>query len=493
MRMASTLCILLTCLCLQAEVRWGSGLSPNNISPARNLPAEVTASNLLWEVRLGTHQYSIPTIDRDKIILGINDMGVQRDGYQPSGGGAVVCLDLKTGKTDWTLPVPRVADGTTAPNYFDHWKCGICSGPVVYGDRIYLVGNRGDVLCLDRKGQSDGNAAPFVDEHAYMGLPDRVTLTPQDGDIVWRFDFRKECGVLVHDTCGSTIQLVDGMLLVCTSNGTDRRHQQPLAPEAPALIVLDAETGALIARDAEAQMGQNILHGNWSSPSVGEVKGRKLIFFTGGDGILYAFELPKRSADKQVQSLKKVWQSDCNPKHFRVNERGEKLIYSTWQNKRQDGPSEAIGTPVFADGQVYIATGQSPVYGLGAACLTCFDAETGSVVWRTEKVNRTLATVAVKDGIIYLPDQNDALHAFDAKTGETLWTHELTSTVCYANALVADGKVYVGTERGDFWVLKAGRNKEVLFHTRLPSAPVTVAAADGLLILPLQNRIQCYR
>jgi outer membrane protein assembly factor BamB len=99
----------------------------------------------------------------------------------------------------------------------------------------------------------------------------------------------------------------------------------------------------------------------------------------------------------------------------------------------------------------------------------------------------------VKDGIIYLPDQNDALHAFDAKTGETLWTHELTSTVCYANALVADGKVYVGTERGDFWVLKAGRNKEVLFHTRLPSAPVTVAAADGLLILPLQNRIQCYR
>lgn len=493
MRVLRAAVLLLSVLCARAEDRWGNAISPNSVSSARNLPSELTASNLLWEVRLGTHQYSIPTIDQGKVYLGINDQGVQRDGYQPSGGGAIVCLDLKTGNTEWTLPVPRVADGTTAPNYFDHWKCGICSGPVVVGDRIYLVGNRGDVLCLDRKGQADGNAGPFTAEHDYMGLPDRVTLTPQDGDIVWRFDFRKECGVLVHDTCGSTIQLIDGMLFVCTSNGTDRRHQQPIAPEAPALIVLDAETGALIARDAEEEMGKNILHGNWSSPVTGEVKGQKLVFFTGGDGILYAFQLPKRSADKHVQPLKKVWQSDINPTHFRVDEQGQKRIYSTWQNKRQDGPSEAIGTPVFAEGRVYVATGQSPVYGLGAACLTCFDAETGAVVWRTEKVNRTLATIALQDGIIYLPDQNNSLHAFDAKTGETLWTHDLTSTVCYANALVADGKVYIGTERGDFWILKAGRQKEVLSHTRLPSPPVTVVAADGLLLLPLQNRMQCYR
>ena len=493
MRAISATVVLLSVLCSQAEVRWGNNLSPNSVSTARNLPSELTTSNLLWEVRLGTHQYSIPTIARGKVYVGINDLGVQRDGYQPSGGGAVVCLDLKTGNTDWTLPVPRVADGTTAPNYFDHWKCGICSGPVVVGERIYLVSNRGDVLCLDSKGQANGNDGPFVDEHTYMGLPDRVTLTPQDGDIIWRYDFRKECGVLVHDTCGSTIQLIDGMLFVCTSNGTDRRHQQPLAPEAPALIVLDAETGKLIARDVEKEMGQGILHGNWSSPSSGLLKGRRLIFFAGGDGFLRAFDVPKRTKNDTVQALTCVWKTDCNPQHFRFDEKGEKRIYSTWQNKRPDGPSEAIGTPVFADGRVYIATGQSPIYGLGTACLTCFDAETGRVVWRTEKVNRTLATIALQDGIIYLPDENNTLHAFEAETGVTLWTHDLTSTVSYANALVADGKIYMGTERGDFWILKAGRQKEVLFHTRWPSPPVTVVAADGILLLPLQNRIQCYR
>lgn len=493
MRRIGALALINVCLCCLAEVRWGNGLSPNSVSPATGLPSACTPSNLLWEVRLGTHQYSIPTIDNGKIFLGINDQGVQRDGYVPSGGGAVVCLDLKSGKTDWTLPIPRVADGTTAPNYFDHWKCGVCSGPVVVGKRIFLVGNRGDVLCLDREGQLNGNDGPFQDERDYMGLPDRVTLTPQDGDILWRYDFRKECSVLVHDTCGSTIQFVDNLLIVCTSNGTDRRHQQPLAPEAPALIVLDAETGALIARDGEEEMGRNILHGNWSSPCYAKVSGMDLIFFTGGDGILYAFELPKRTADGKVQRLKRVWASDCNPKHFRVNEQGEKKIYSTWQHKRQDGPSEAIGTPVYSDGRVYIATGQSPVYGLGAACLTCFDALTGTVVWRTEKLNRTLATVAIQDGILYLPDQDSKLHAFDVKTGETIWTHDIGSTVCYANAFVADNKIYLGTERGDFWILKAGREKEVLFNTRLPSPPVTVTAADGALLLPLQNRIQLYR
>jgi outer membrane protein assembly factor BamB len=493
MRSVCAIAFITACLCSLAEIRWGNGLSPNSVSSVTGLPATCTSTNLVWEVRLGTHQYSIPTIDRGKIFLGINDQGVQREGYLPSGGGAVVCLDLKTGKTLWTLPIPRVADGTVPPNFFDQWRCGVCSGPVAVGKRVFLVGNRGDVLCLDREGQLDGNDGPFRDERRYMGLPDDVPLTPQDGDIIWRYDFRKECSVLIHDTCGSTIQFVDNLLIVCTSNGTDRHHQQPLAPDAPSLIVLDAETGALIARDREAEMGRNILHGNWSSPCFAEVSGKKLIFFAAGDGILYAFELPKRRSDGTVQQLKKVWASNCTPNHFRMDEQGKKKVYSSWQNKRQDGPSEAIGTPVYSDGHLYVATGQSPLYGLGAACLTCFDALTGAVVWRTEKLNRSLATAAIKDNILYLPDQASTLHAFDVKTGETIWTHDVGSTVCYANAFVADDKVYLGTERGGFWIFKAGREKEVLFNTRLPSPPITVTATEGALLMPLQNRIRLYR
>src|ERR1700755_297466 len=34
----------------------------------------------------------------------------------------------------------------------------------------------------------------------------------------------------------------------------------------------------------------NIFHSTWSSPSMGVVGGRPLIFFAGGNGVVYAFE-----------------------------------------------------------------------------------------------------------------------------------------------------------------------------------------------------------
>jgi hypothetical protein len=36
----------------------------------------------------------------------------------------------------------------------------------VDGNRVYVVGNRGEILCLDRDGQANGNDGPFLDELA---------------------------------------------------------------------------------------------------------------------------------------------------------------------------------------------------------------------------------------------------------------------------------------------------------------------------------------
>lgn len=49
--------------------------------------------------------------------------------------------------------------------------------------------------------------------------------------------------------------------------------------------MLDKTSGRLIARDDE-QMAPRIFHSTWSAPSLGEIKGRPLIFFAGGDGIV---------------------------------------------------------------------------------------------------------------------------------------------------------------------------------------------------------------
>jgi outer membrane protein assembly factor BamB len=425
----------------------------------RDLPADPGAAPPLWELKLGLHQYSIPTIDRGRIFLAADDSAVQQPGYQPTGGGVLLCVEQATGKLIWELPSPRYMEGVKPPYHFDQWQCGICSQPIVDGERVFVVGNRGEVLCVDRN---------------------RST-------VLWRYNFITELGVVPHDVCGSTPLIVGDLVMACTSNGLDDHHDKVPAPRAPTLVALDKETGRLVARDEE-RIGERLLHCNWSSPSAGVVDGRTLVFFGGGDGILYAFELPSLSRDGGVQTLKKVWSYDGNPPGYRMRD-GVPVPHSTDRKLRTDGPSEIIGTPVFSGGRVYVAIGQSPLYGQGQGCLSCVDAATGKKVWDSTLVERTLATPALADGLLYMVDLTGNAHCFDAATGERCWVHPLGAKTWCASPFVADGKVYVSTESSILWTLRAGRKLEVLSRTRWKTPPITPTAADGVLYLPTQRSL----
>jgi len=484
------LCLFTTVGVSAPEVHWGCGDSPNSVDNAGNVPSSLAAEPV-WVYKIGTHQYSIPTVDSEYIFVGTNDGGCTREGYESNGGSVLSCLDKKNGEVVWTLQSPRNFAGNTTPHYFNKWRSGFISGPLVIKDRIYLVGSRADVLCLDRAGQANGNDGPFMDEIGYMQLNgDNPSLTGKDGDIIWKFDMLKELDVSPHDSCGSTILYVDGLLYINSSNAIGPGHSPATRPDSPTLFVLDARDGRLLAVD-DCKIAGKAFHGSWCSPCFGEVDGRRLIFFGGGDGIMYAFEALKNNESKSVQTLKAAWSADCNPPHFRVRD-GQKLQYSAWNNRLTTGPSEPIGSPVFMDGRLYVAVGQSPLHGEGEGCLTCFDAASGEVIWRTEKLNRTLATLAVSNGVIYVPDMAGMLHAFDQADGTSLWSADLGGCVQYANARVADGKVFIGTERGRFWIFKEGRSKELLYETKLPSPPITVVADNGMLYIPMQNRIIAY-
>jgi outer membrane protein assembly factor BamB len=296
-----------------------------------------------------------------------------------------------------------------------------------------------------------------------------------------------ELDVVPHDVCGSTLLLHGDLLYACTSNGIDDRHDKIPKPDAPSLIALDKRTGRLVARDNET-IGRCMLHCNWSSPSPGRVKGRDLIFFGGGDGVLYAFEPPASSSDSRVQMLRKVWSYDCNPPDFRMRN-GQPVAYSKHNQNSSDGPSEVIGTPVFYSGRVYVAIGQSPLHGNGRGCLSCVDAATGAKVWASELVERTLATPSIADGLLYIPDTTGNLHCFDASTGKRHWVHPLGGKTWSASSFVADGKVYAGTEAGYLLVLQAGKELKVLSKTRLKTNPITLTAAQGVLYIPTQRSL----
>ena len=78
-------------------VRWGGMTNPNMVSTATGLPEDPGSNAPLWEVKLGTHQYSIPTLDGGRVYIGASDAVVTRPGYTPSGGGVVMCVDQATG------------------------------------------------------------------------------------------------------------------------------------------------------------------------------------------------------------------------------------------------------------------------------------------------------------------------------------------------------------------------------------------------------------
>jgi outer membrane protein assembly factor BamB len=500
--------LLLPALMAADWPQWGGRGERNMVSDEKGLPAtfdpgrkspqgggidQATTGNVKWVARLGSQTYGTPTVADGRIYVGTNDDGLQDKRLSPTQGGRLMCLDEATGKLLWHLVVPRF-DCRPRPVNFDDMNLGLCSSATVEGERVWLVSNRGEVLCLSVRGLAQGNQGPFTDEGRYMAGPDRppVALQPTDADILWRYDMLGELKVWPHDAVSCSPLVVGELVYACTSNGVERGHTKVVSPLAPSLIALDKKTGRLAAVDDE-KIGTRLFHGQWSSPSLGVVAGRRLVLFGAGDGLLYAFEALD-SVPKEPVGLKKVWWFDCNPPQYK-NYGGKKFNYLSGDVRKHQGnindgqfigPSEIIATPVFYKNRVYVATGQDPAHGRGRGILCCVDAgKTGDVtasgkIWTYDRIGRSLSNVAVADGLVYAADTFEGLHCLDAETGQCYWFQPSNSEI-WGSPLVADGKVYLPTKKG-LMVLAAGRQRKVLCEVHL-GAPeyCTPVAANGVL------------
>src|SRR5690606_13699272 len=103
--------------------------------------------------------------------------------------------------------------------------------------------------------------------------------------------------------------------------------------------------------------GNNIVHGQWSSPTYANLGGREQALFAGGDGWLYSFD-PKGDGNG---NSKLWWKFDCNPKETK------------WILGGTGTRNNIIATPVVYDGLVYVAVGQDPEHGEGVGQLWCID------------------------------------------------------------------------------------------------------------------------
>jgi outer membrane protein assembly factor BamB len=509
--------------------QWGGRNERNFISKERGLPVEFhpgsrgaastnttdaaePALNVLWTAALGSLTYSTPAVAGRRVFLGTNDERLEHPWVGRSGGGVILCFDAETGRRIWQLPVPRLKTRNKQFN-FDDMKLGICSSPTIVENRLYIVSSRGEVLALDIAGQADGNDGPFVDEARYIAdtaerpdkpgrfdaadappPPEPVELSPEDGDIVWRYDFFAELDVWAQDAVDASILALGDRLFVGTSVGVDKSHTFIPSPNAPDLIVLDRHTGRLLAT-SESPVGTNIFHGEWSSPTLARAGRRELIVWGGGDGACYAFD-PKfePGVGGQPGLLRRVWRFDANPPAYRVRD-GKRLPY----NKNQEGPSEIIATPVFDGRRIYVGIGQDSRHGDGPGCFSCIDPRgggdiTGSArVWQSLDVRRSFSSAAVAGGFAVIADFSGILRCFDAETGRTWWTHDLDAHV-FGSPLVADGRIYIGDEKGYVTVLALSREKKLLASNRLDAAIYTTPVpASGVLYVATSKTLYAFK
>ncbi len=561
------------------------------------------AENIKWVARVGSQTYGNPVIAGGKVFVGTNNGAGYLSRYPADVDlGCLICFDEETGKFLWQdsnekLPTGRVHD----------WPLqGVCCSPLVEGNRLWYVTNRGEVVCLDTEGFHDGEddgplqgelaplfsirrsddattdlvapAAKALDAGsvteairqqfaaAGMELPSSIevktvapgkkwelrvliegaqrlcliavqgpnlqaskVLTPadrQEADSIWRFDMMGKLRVSQHNMCSCSVTAIGDILFVNTSNGVDESHINIPSPDAPSFMAMNKHTGEVYWTDQSP--GENILHGQWSSPTAGLLGGVPQVIFGGGDGWVYSF-----CADEGANGKPELlWKFDANPKE------------SEWILGGAGTRNNIIATPVICDGLVYVAVGQDPEHMEGIGHLWCIDPtkrgdvsptlavkaddkstiiphrrlqailpEQGeatipnpnsALVWEysqqdqngdgqidfEEEMHRSIGTVAIKDDLLFVSDFSGLFHCLDAKTGAVHWTYDMMAAA-WGSPLIVNDHVYIGDEDGDICVFNLSAEKhEPLAELNMGSSVYsTPVVANGVLFIANRTHV----
>lgn len=428
---------------------WGGAPDRNMVNGTRGitLDFDLEENRVLWTAQLGSQTYGNPIYAGGKVLVGTNNGAAYRPKYPAAKDmGILLCFDAKDGKFLWQLSREKMPSGRV-----NDWPLqGICSAPIVEGDRLWLVTNRCEVMCLDLDGFHDGTND---------GETDEVDTEINDADILWTVDMYDELGVFPHNLAVSSPVTHGDTLYLNTGNGVDEGHLEIPAPRAPSFLGLNKNTGEVVFEDNSPASG--ILHGQWSSPCIGVVDGKTQVIFAGGDGWMYSFD----TANHEL-----LWKFDLNPKEnlYELGGAGTRCYI--------------IGTPVFYDNSVFLAVGQDPEHGEGVGHLWRVDAtksgdispelgEIGTpgepnpnsgVIWHYGGVDeerepiyrRTMATVAIHGGLVFAADLSGFVHCLDVKTGQRYWQHDLMAAL-WGSPLYVDGHVFIGDEDGRLSIFDA--------------------------------------
>jgi outer membrane protein assembly factor BamB len=125
-----------------------------------------------------------------------------------------------------------------------------------------------------------------------------------------------------------------------------------------------------------------------------------------------------------------------------------------------------IPTAVFHNGVIYLSRGYRNSDYLAIRPGGRGDVTATHVVWRTPTGASYVPSILYYDGLLYMTNEVGVVTCADAATGSLVWRHRLGG-VFFASPVAGDGKIYMVSETGETYVLRAGREPEVLARNDL--------------------------
>jgi outer membrane protein assembly factor BamB len=375
------------------------------------------------------------------------------------------------------------------------WKApyGGRSTPVVMANRVYLFNpyEKGErlqerLMCLDADtGRvlwekhfnvylSDvpphrvGWASPVGDPatgnvYAFGGGGQLVGLSGKDGKVLWERSLGEDFGLLTTHGGRTVSPLVDGDLVIVSGvTFSWGAHSRGLHR----WMAFDKRTGETVWTSAP---GARPYDTTYAAPIIVNVNGTRLLIQGASDGWVHAVK---------PQTGEPVWKIEVSKRGLNTGVvlRGTDAIIT---HSEENLDSNEMGMMAALDASMK------------------GELKMSQLKWKVYGWQGGFSSPVLDGDRLYQVDNGANLGAFDVTTGKQLWLQNL-GTIQKASPVLADGKLYVGTENGKFFIIEpSATGAKVLDEDQLgteqqPEAIIaSVAVSDGRVFLVTDAALYC--
>jgi outer membrane protein assembly factor BamB len=387
-------------------------------------------------------------------------MGDWPEARGPNGDGT----SKETGLVDkWTL---------NGQNQLWRAPYGGRSAPIVMGNRVYVQNPAGHgnvlqerVMALDADTgklvweyrfnvfQSDvpphrvAWASPAADPETgniyALSVGAQVIALGKDGKLLWDRSLGEEYAAFTTHGGRTMSPIIDGNLVIVTAA---MGNWGALGNRSHRFAALDKRTGEIVYM---ANPGGRPYDTAYGAPTIATINGMRLLIAGLGDGGIHAIK---------PQTGEKVWS------------------YVAAKRAINTGVVVKGGSVIISHGDENLDTNE---LGMIAAIDGSQTGEIKTTKWAVKGDQFGFSSPVIDGNRVYEIENGSRLKAFDVDTGRPLWQQPL-GTLQKAPLVLADGKLYVGTENGKFFIVRPSADKaEILSEVQLPPSTDSVQQAEG--------------